>query len=280
MEAHEIEVAYRLGYSALPLKPIKLQIPGWAGDSQPMKNGSKAQPWHCLPWVEGSTYGLELVYSFDQELRISKKNGEIVMDPADGELPFKFFAKEHYGHCPNVDIMVPPGYVIRTEPHPRYFTDTTGTVPLMVPGHIQTEWWTRFFFVVFKAPFEGQTHVFRKGEGIGQFLIVPKKLNYKIREQTPEEANKRTHWSNLSLMYDALIGDHGWVSDTGNPFNDKYKVLAREFAKHGEAGIEEVFARCRIRGSKVIESTCKKTKKISKKLIKPKKGLPKHDVAQ
>ncbi|MFZ8477729.1 hypothetical protein ACO1MN_15820, partial [Staphylococcus aureus] len=83
------------------------------------------------------------------------------------------------------------------EPHPRYYTDDTGTVPLCVPGHIQGEWWSKIFFVVFKAPSPGQKHVFKKGEPYGQILVLPKKMTYSVTKMTEQEAADRN-----SLDYD------------------------------------------------------------------------------
>ena len=44
---------------------------------------------------------------------------------------------------------------MRTEPHPRFYTDTTDTVPIAVPALLRTEWWPMISFIVFKAPREG-----------------------------------------------------------------------------------------------------------------------------
>jgi hypothetical protein len=62
---------------------------------------------------------------------------------------------------------------VRTEPHPRFYTDTTGTVPIAVPALLRTEWWPMISFVVFKSPAEGETHIFRPGEPMLQILILP-----------------------------------------------------------------------------------------------------------
>ncbi len=53
---------------------------------------------------------------------------------------------------------------MRTEPHPRFYTDTTDTVPIAVPALLRTEWWLTISFVVFKSPGVGRTHIFRPGE--------------------------------------------------------------------------------------------------------------------
>ena len=52
------------------------------------------------------------------------------------------------------------GFAIRTEPHPRFYTDRTDTVPIAVPALVRN-WWPMMFFTVFKSPAEGRTHIFR-----------------------------------------------------------------------------------------------------------------------
>src|SRR5581483_3355518 len=131
-------------------------------------------------------YGLELIYPFDTEC-VVRNDGKVTFEgdfeperpPDDKDWPpFKAFAPGHYGMTSCLDIEPPEGYVLRTEPHPRYFTDPDNTTPCMVPGHIQGEWWPRIFFVVFKAPPQGHFHVFCKGEPYGQLLVVPRKVTY------------------------------------------------------------------------------------------------------
>lgn len=237
-----IDIAYRLG-KALPPRPIKLQIPGWAGTDNYHGDGGKAQPWHCVPFVEGSTYGMEFLYPYEEEQIVTRTNGKVIF--SNESLPFKCFAEGHYGYQSGTDIKIPDGYVVRLEPHPRYFVDEVGDVPLMLPGHLQTQWWSRYFFIVFKSPFEGQKHIFRYKEPFGQFLVVPKKSQYKLREQTQEESIERSQLSELTLLYDRLLGENTWQADSGIPFNDKYKQLALAYSKKGMDGVRELFDKCK-----------------------------------
>lgn len=264
-----IDVAYRLG-KALPPRPIKLKIPGWAGINNYHGDGGPPQPWHCVPFVEGSTYGIEFLYPYEEEQTVTRVNGEVQFGNPD--LPFKCFASGHYGYQSGTDIKIPEGYVIRLEPHPRYFVDEIGDVPLMLPGHLQTQWWTRYFFIVFKSPFEGQKHVFRYGEPFGQFLVVPKKPEYKLRGQTTEEATERSQLSELTFLYDEYLGQNSWRADNGIPFNDKYKQMATAYSKEGMEGIKKLMDQCREKGEEkmqeVQEERSKRMRRISRHLIK------------
>ena len=73
----KLEIKYRTYYKGIPPKKIKLKIPGWSGDSKDYGDGAKPQPWHCVPFVEGSTYGLELIYPFETECVVTREDGKI-----------------------------------------------------------------------------------------------------------------------------------------------------------------------------------------------------------
>jgi len=224
----------------------------WGGPPVKMVDGSDPQPWHCLPFVEGSTYGLELLYPHETECHVVHANGTIhfewdyTKEPG-GVLTGAEFgpfspvnAAKYYLFNPRMDIQCPPGYVLRTEPHPRYFTDDTGTVPLPMIGHLQNEWFPRMVFVVFRAPRPGQRHIFRKGEPFAQILLVPHRMNYELAPMTAEEAAKRRELEKTISTYKLDIAENIWSHPDGGFFSNHYKLLARAFAREGMAGVEKV----------------------------------------
>jgi hypothetical protein len=240
---------YRTWYRGLPPRPIRLSIPGWAGDSHAHCNGAKPQPWHCIPFVEGSAYGLEVVWPFDEEMKISTSDdGKLVIDCKWGEHegldspPIKTFAPGHYGITSCLDIMPPEGYVIRTEAHPSYFTDPDYSVPCVVPGHIQGEWWPRFFFIVCKYPPKGYPTYYRPGQAYAQLLIVPKKVNYDIKPMSPAETMTRYQRDQAINDYDNALSELVWKDNEGQEFTDKYKVLSRIYQRGGEKALDDHIA--------------------------------------
>lgn len=244
-----LELKYRTWYKTAPPKPIKLQIPGWAGEPNEHTDGDKPQPWHCPPFVEGSTYGLELYYPFETECHVQNVDGEIkfVGDfqeeqkqlPGIPLPPFMSFAPGHFGMTSGLDIKVPSGCVLRTEPHPRFYTDNTHTVPCCLAGHLQTEWWPKFFFVVFKNPMPGQTLIFRKGEPYGQVLVLPRKVSYDIKQMTSSEAVERGVIDDKIGKYCKRFVKNDWHDHKRHNFDDKYKVLSAVFAKDGPSGVKK-----------------------------------------
>lgn len=243
-----LKIKYRTWFKGEKPRPIKLEIPGWAGDVNNHSNGDKPQPWHCPPFVEGSSYGLELIYPFDTEIKVVNIDGKIdfigdfsnEIPPNNTQFPpFIQFAPGHYGFTSSLDIEPPPGYIIRLEPHPKFYTDETGTVPLCVPGHIQGEWWPRIFFVVFKSPKPNEFHIFKKGNPYAQILILPKKQTYEIVEMSQTEANVRAIRDSKIMKYREIVAKNSWSDHLGNLFDDKYKVLSGVFAKGGLEAVDK-----------------------------------------
>src|SRR2546421_6714089 len=60
-------VKYNTYAKVLVPQPIRMTNAKWAGSPEKMEDGSEPQPWHCLPFVEGSTYGVELIYPYETE---------------------------------------------------------------------------------------------------------------------------------------------------------------------------------------------------------------------
>lgn len=244
-----IPIKFRRWFKAAPPRPTRLQIPGWAGQPARREDRPAPQPWHCLPFTEAATAGLELVYPFDTECRVTRENGRVCFSgdwaaeqkEAAGEItfpPFAAFAPDHFGFTSSLDIEVPDGYSLRVETHPRFYTDTTGTAPAAVPGHIQSAWWPRIFFVVFKSPGEGQEVVFRKGEPYAQIMALPK-TEYQVREMTPAEVEGRKSLEAKILRYSKHYSQT-WIDHAGNPFETKYRQLAAAYAKGGLAKVHDV----------------------------------------
>lgn len=235
MSKNNIEIKYRTWHKGIPPQRIKLKIPGWAGDSWGHSNQCKPQPWHCVPFTDGSTYGLELIYPFDTECEVANVNGEITFsgdfshenswDTTNPKKPpFSAFAPGHYGFTSSLDIKPPPEYVVRLEPHPRFFTDTVGDCPIAVPGHIH-RFWPKIFFIVFKSPLPGQTHIFRKNEPYAQVLIVPEKVSYDLVEMSPVEKDARIRLEKIINANRKQLSKNMWKDHKDNNFDDKYKQV-------------------------------------------------------
>jgi hypothetical protein len=229
-------VKYRVYGDRPPPQPIKVRVPGWAGENQPRADGSHEQPWHCLPFSESARYGLELIYPYAEELRVTTVDGHVRLDAAWGPAPddggawppFRPFGPDYYSYQLSLDLAVPPGYAVRTEAHPRYFTDPAHETPLAVPALIRAEWWPMIFFAIFKAPPPGVTHVFRQGEPFMAFTVIPTEPDIVLEAMTGEEAAQRELRSRrLAANRDHLAEGTRWLSDTNTVFDGTYRNMAR-----------------------------------------------------
>jgi hypothetical protein len=229
------KVKYRLNDPRLAPRRTKLEIPGWAGKREPRANGSREQVWHCVPFSEGAQYGIELFYPYDNELRVSTRGGRLVLesdwgDPPDSGLqwpPFRNFGDTFYTYQILLDLKVEKGMAIRTEPHPRFYSDASDTVPIAVPALIRN-WWPMMFFCVFKAPAEGGTHIFRPNEPFAQIIVIPEEADFELEPMSSEEfAERELQARRIYTNRPNLSAGTEWTSSTDTVFDGTYRHLHR-----------------------------------------------------
>jgi len=229
------QVKCRLFETRLAPRRTKLEIPGWGGQSTPRRDGSREQPWHCVPFSESAQYGIEIFYPYDNELHVSTRDGKLVLDgdfgpnPGSGIEwpPFRTFGGKYYTYQLLLDLKVADGMAIRTEPHPRFYTDFTDTTPIAVPALLR-RWWPMVNFMVFKSPPEGRTHIFRPGEPMAQIVVIPAEPDFEIVPMSEEEAAERELQSRrIHASRDTLSADTHWTSATDTVFDGTYRHIHR-----------------------------------------------------
>lgn len=226
-------VKYRLHGRRPPPQLIKVPVPGWGGDVQRRVDGNHEQPWHCTPFSESARYGIELLYPYEEELRVYRRDGQIILEadwqePPDELMwpPFRPFGEDFYSYQLSLDLLPPPGWAVRTEPHPRYFTDPTNTTPLAVPALIRTEWWPMMYFCIFKMPPDGATHIFRKSEPFISMIVIPETPELRLEEMSEEEGAERELRSRrIAASRDKLAGNTHWTSSTRTVFDGTYRRM-------------------------------------------------------
>jgi hypothetical protein len=223
-------VKYRTINPNLRPRRTGLDVPGWAGENEPRTDGSHEYPWHCIPFSEAARAGIELPYPYDDELRVSTRGGAMWFEGDFGEQdvrrpPFRSFGTEYYTYQILIDLKVDAEFAIKVETHPRFYSDTTGTVPIAVPAVVR-HWWPMINFVVFKAPHDGQTHVFRPGEPMLQITIVQPDARPELLEMPEEEAAERELQSRrIYASRNTLSADTQWTSATDTVFDGTYRRI-------------------------------------------------------
>jgi hypothetical protein len=231
------EVKFRLVNPALRPRRTKVEMPGWGGKPEPRADGAQEYAWHCTPFTEGAQYGIEVFYPYQNELHVTRKHGKLEFNgdfgekPDGGDLmwpPFRGFGDDYYTYQLLLDLKVDSDWAIRTEPHPRFYTDPTDTVPIAVPALLRTEWWPMISFMVFKAPAEGRTHIFRPNEPMLQILVLPLTADFTLSEMNAEEAAEReVRGRRIHKSRPTLAADSTWTSKTNTVFDGTYRHLLR-----------------------------------------------------
>jgi hypothetical protein len=239
-------VKYRLFEPRLMPRRTKLEVPGWAGKPEPRRDGSHEYGWHCMPFVEGAQYGIELFYPFDNELHVTQRDGQVVLQGDFGPNPmtginwppFRTFGEDYYSYQLLLDLEVPDDIAVRTEPHPRYYTSPENDVPLAVPALLRTSWWPMISFVIFKAPPAGCTHIFRPSEPFMQILFVPADPQFELVAMGDDEAADREMRLRRIHTSRATLGKGtAWTSSTNTVFDGTYRQIlraARAKAREGD----------------------------------------------
>jgi hypothetical protein len=141
--------------------------------------------------------------------------------------PFRSFGKDFYTYQILLDLCPADGFAIRTEPHPRFYMDTTGTVPIALPALVR-RWWPMMSFVVFKGPDEGQRHIFRNGEPFMQIIVVPAEADYKlVPMEIDESAEREIRYRRIHESRSTLGKETEWTSASNTVFDGTYRHLAR-----------------------------------------------------
>ena len=228
------QVKFRSHTPGFKPRRTKLDVPGWGGQREPRKNGSMEQAWHCLPFSEGARYGIELFYPHENELRVTVAGGKLSLDGDFGPRPeghggewppFRTFGDLYYTYQLALDLKVEEGFAIRTEPHPRFYTDPTNTTPIAVPALIR-RWWPMVYFLVFKSPPEGGVHIFRPGEPFVQILILPEEAEFDLVPMSDNEAAEREMQSRRIYESRAtLSAETEWTSATNTVFDGTYRHI-------------------------------------------------------
>jgi hypothetical protein len=236
-------VKYRLVNPGLAPRRTKMEVPGWSGAREPRRDGSREQVWHCLPFTESAQYGIEIFYPYETELGVSTFDGKLVFagdlgpDPGTGVEwpPFRTFGERFYTYQLLLDLKPEPGYAVRVEPHPRFYTDVTDTCPIAVPALVRG-FWPMLSFMVFKAPSEGRTHVFRPGEPMAQLIVIPAEPDIGLEPMGEAEAAERELQARrIHASRQTLASETTWLSTSNTVFDGTYRHLLRA-AKARESG--------------------------------------------
>jgi hypothetical protein len=219
-------VKYRSFNPLMEPRRTRMDIPGWAGAPEKRVDGSHEQPWHCVPFSEAARQGIELPFGHEHDYAVEVRDGAFTFRTESTEPPpFRSFGTAWYTYKLALDLKVEEGLALKFETHPRFYTDQTGTVPVAVPAVIR-HWWPMVYFVVFKAPRPGETHLFRPGEPFLMVTVVEADGQVTLAPMPVEEAAERALQSErIHASRDTLGADTRWLSRTDTVFDGTYRKI-------------------------------------------------------
>ena len=227
---------------------IKLDTEGWAGSAQEFKSTKKVQPFLCKPFTDANLYGWELIYPYNTTVKIYKDINVLKIDAEenwakDGDLvkkhgvPIGAIGDNHFGINTALDIQVPENYVLRIENHPSFYSEHN--LPCIIPGHLETNWWSSLFFIVCKAPANGETLTISKDCKLAQIFPVIKNLPDNLVEMTKEEKiNRAEMYACLNMNRKNLAS--GYKDDKNNFFDNLYKKMSKYYSIFGHDGLNKL----------------------------------------
>lgn len=84
------------------------------------------------------------------------------------------------------------------------------------------------FFMVFKSPAKGRTHIFRSNEPFVQIIIIPEEAVFKLEEMNDQEAAERELQSRRIFANRSKLAEGTeWTSSTNTVFDGTYRHLHR-----------------------------------------------------
>jgi hypothetical protein len=84
------------------------------------------------------------------------------------------------------------------------------------------------YFMVFKSPAEGRTHIFRPGEPMAQILVLPETAEFDLVEMTvDEQAERELRARRIHAARSTLAADTKWASKTNTIFDGTYRHILR-----------------------------------------------------
>jgi hypothetical protein len=264
-----MNLKYRTIFENFILQKIQLQINDWAGSKKNDKKEIKVQPFMCKPYAEAATYGFELIYPYETTVEVDNTNGVFKFITTDdwandqssikkiGNIPIGQISDQHFGINTGLDIKAPRNHILRIEPHPAFFGKDN--YPCAIPGHLETDWWSSLFFVVFKAPAENTKLVFYKGMPIAQCFILPKNNKFIPALMSEKEAEqRRIDFSTIHKNRNKI--SQNYKDANGNIFDHTYKSISNYVNNYGIKGFKNFI--------KNLQTNFTKIKKLGFRLFK------------
>lgn len=185
-----------------------------------------AVPFHCKPWVDGQTVGWTLFYGFMTPVTIrGRGEGKFEVD----NLPqlaretnqphiIDHFADGHFGLGSGYTLQTPPGIVSMLLPatHPPPGLE-------VVTGVIETDWYPRQLFLVFRVPPAGVEIALDYKNEVARVVLIVRPEALKATPLNAEEL-KAMQERKAAYLEEEKNTPTAWTAVSGRSFTRLYKV--------------------------------------------------------
>ncbi len=194
-----------------------------------------AVPYHCKPWVDGQTIGWTLFYGYLSSVAIrGNEDGGIDVDNLEQLTKetqqadiISQFAKGHFG--------IGSGYTLSTLPDISTLILPVSSSPPgleAIVGLIETDWYPRQIFLVFKVPQPGVEILLEHKTPLARVVMTPRFDELTAQPMTAEEIEE-IEGRRQAYLADESTSDSRWVDAAGNSFTHVYKQWSKRHRKGG-----------------------------------------------
>jgi len=190
-------------------------------------------PFHCKPWVDGQSIGWTLFYGYVTSITIlGMGDGKIEVEnlfqltrETNQERVVDQFAHGHFGIGTGYRLRTPPGMVSLILPPT---TPPPGLVT--VTGVIETDWYPRQLFLVFRAPEKGTRISLDYKMELARVIVIPRQEGQKAEPLSPEELAALREEAR-QYREEEKITRSRWRAASGDSFTHIYKEWSQRFRK-------------------------------------------------
>lgn len=185
-------------------------------------------PFHCKPWVDGQTIGWVISYGYLTAVTLTSQAGQLIVHggaqlAAETNQPriVAQFAEGHLGIGTGYTLQTPPGFVSLILPavHPPEGLEALTAV-------VETDWYPRQLFLVFRLPAEGQTIALDHGAELARVVVIPRQAAWEAVPLTEAELTA-VQEREATYLAEEKTTPTSWTAATGDTFTHLYKNWAR-----------------------------------------------------
>lgn len=221
-------------------------IPDPARSRPPVSDDDKARaaerpphavPFHCKPWLDGQSIGWTLFYGYltpvvisgREDGRIDVANGEQLAAETGQARIIDQFARGHFGLGSGYSLKSPPGLVSLLIPAAQPPPNLE-----LVTGVVETDWYPRQLFLVYRVPAAGRQIELDHGMPIARVVMVPRHDGLAAEPLTGDELAAYQAEEAAYLAEEATTPTR-WQAASGDWFTHLYKLWSQRFRKRQQS---------------------------------------------